>query len=142
MHQTIFFIRRFCYMFVHKSLSWQVVSACAIPVTLYYTPVIFPGLLNKDFTSIKKCLRLLSSSSDVAYLLTCKFLISQHFNSCKRLSSYIINDPLHPLHACLANACSTSNSCPSIVRLLVNPTQDFDLLSSKIARDLSYLNIC
>ncbi len=108
----------------------------------------FPGLLNKDFASIKKCIRLLSASSGEAYTHLCKVRISQHFNSCTRLSASIINDPLHSLHPCFSNALSTSytrfsfkllrcrtslyrNSLiPSLARLLVNPKQEVDLLST------------
>ncbi len=63
---------------------------------LYCSPIIFPGLLNKDFASIKKCICLLSTSSGVAYTRICKVVISQHFNSCTRLSTSIINNPFHP----------------------------------------------
>ncbi len=106
----LFFIRRLRSMNVHKSLLWRTVSACAIPLILYCSPIIFPGRLKKDLTSIKRCLRLVSAFSGVAYAYICKVLISQRFNSCKRLSSSITNDLLHPLHPCLANAMSTSNT--------------------------------
>ncbi len=38
---------------------------------------------------------MLSTCSGVAYTHICKVLISQYFNSCTRLSTSIINDPLH-----------------------------------------------
>ncbi len=82
-----FFIRRLRSMNVHKALLWRIVSAYAIPIILYCSPIIFPGLLNKDFASIKKCIRLLSTSSGVTYTHICKVLISQHFNSCTCLST-------------------------------------------------------
>ncbi len=44
------------------------------------------------------------------YSHICKALICQSFNSCKRLSPFFINDPLHP---CLANALSTSSTWSS-----------------------------
>ncbi len=136
---------------VHKSLLWRIVSACAIPIILYCSPIIFPGLLNKDFASIKTCIRLLTTSSGVAYAHNCKVLIFQRLNSCTRLSTSIINDPLHPLHPCLSNALSTFNTrssfkllrcrnslhrnslTPSLARLLVNPKQEVDLLSSNLS---------
>ncbi len=96
--KIFFFIRRLHSMNAHKSLLWRVVSGCAIPSILYCPLIIFPVLLNKDFASITKCIRLLSSSSGVAYTHICKVLMSQHFTSCTRLSTSIINDPLHPLH--------------------------------------------
>ncbi len=138
-------------MNVHKSLLWRIVSACAIPIVSYCSPIIFPGLINKNFASIKKCIRLLSTSCGVAYTHICKVLISLHFNSCTRLSTSIINDPLHPLQPCLSKALSTSNTrssfklfrcrtslyrialIPSLARLLVNPKQEVDLLSSNLS---------
>ncbi len=76
-----------------------------------------------------------SINSGVAYTHICKGLISRHYNSCTRLSTSIINDPLPPLHPCLAIALPTSsfkhlrcrtslykNSLiPSLARHLVNP---------------------
>ncbi len=146
-----FFIWRLRSMNVHKSLLWRIVSACAIPIILYCSPIIFPGLFNKDFASIKKCIHLLSTSSGVAYTYICKLLISQRFNSCTRLSTSIINDPLHPLRPCLSKALSTSTTrssfkllrcrtslhrnslIPSLARLLVNPQHKVDLLSSNLS---------
>ncbi len=105
----------------------------------------FTGLLNNDFTFVKKCLSLLSTSSDVVYSQVCEDLIAQRFNSCKYLSSSIINNLLHALHPCLANALSASyirsslkllrqrsslfrNSLiPNLTRYLVNPKQGVDL---------------
>ncbi len=92
-------------MNVQKSLLWRIVSACATPVILYC----FPGLLKKTL-SLLKMHRLLSNSSGVAYPRISKVLIFQHFNSCKRISSPIINDPLHPHHPGLANALSICNT--------------------------------
>ncbi len=69
-----FFIRRLRSLNIHKPLLWRLVFACAIPINLYCSPIIFSGLLNKDFASIKKCIRLLSTSSGVAYTHICKTL--------------------------------------------------------------------
>ncbi len=140
-----FFIRRLRSMNVHKSSLWRIVSASA-------TPLIFILLTNHfPWTAFKKCMRLLSTSRGVACTHICKVLISQHFNSCTRFSTSIINDSLHPLHPCLANAQSTSNTqsffkllrCRtylyrnslilSLARLLVNLKQEADLFSSNLS---------
>ncbi len=63
----LFSTRRPRIMNVHKSLSWRTVSACAIPLILYCSPII---------TSISKCIRMLSTSSGVAYTYICEVLIS------------------------------------------------------------------
>ncbi len=89
-------------MNAHKFLLWWIVSAIANPIILYCSL-----LINKDFTSITKCICLLSTSTGEAYAHICKFLISQHFSCCTCLSTSKINDQLHPLHPCLSNALST-----------------------------------
>ncbi len=127
-------------MNVHKSVLWRIVSACAIPITLYCSPIIFSGLLNKDFASIKKCIPLLSTSSGVAYTHICKVLISQHFNSCTRLSTSIINDPLHSLHPCLSKALSTSNTRSSFKLLRCRTSLYSNSLIPSLARLSSNLS--
>ncbi len=121
-------------MNVHKSLLWRIVSACAIPIILYCSPIIFPGLLNKGFDSIKKCIRLLSTSSGVAYTHIYKILISQHFNSYTRLSASIINDPLRPLHPCLSKALSTFNTRSSFKILWCRTSLYRNSLINSLAR--------
>ncbi len=96
-------------MNVHKSLLWRIVSVCAIPIILHCSPISWTGLLDKYFASIKKCMGLLSTSGSVADTHIC-ICTSQHVKSCTRLSTSIINDPLHLLHPGLSNALSTSNT--------------------------------
>ncbi len=69
-----------------------------------------PVYSTKILPLLKNVFRLLSASSGVAYAHICKVLISQNFHSFKRLSSSIINDPLHPFHPYLANALPTSTT--------------------------------
>ncbi len=73
---------------------------------LYFSPIIFPGLLNKDFASIKNACLL--STSSVANKHICKALSSQHFNSCTRL----LPSPPSPL------PCKRSVNCQ--LELLLN----------------------
>ncbi len=131
-------------MNAHIPLLWRIVSASAIPLILYCFPKHFSGLLYKDFTSF-------STSSGVAYSQSCKALVSLHFNSRKRLSSSIINDPLHHFNPCLANALSSSDTrssykalrcraslnsnslIPSLARHLVNAKQKVDPLYSSLS---------
>ncbi len=67
----------------------------------------------------------------VAYTHICKVLISQHFNSCTRLFTSIINDPLHPLHPCLSKAMPTLD-------LLLN-SFDVELLFIETPSSLAWL---
>ncbi len=96
---NLFFIGMLRSMNVHKPPLWRIVSACAIQFMFYCSLIIFPRQLYEDCASIKN-----------AYCSICKVIIPQHFNCCARLSTSIINDPLHPHHPCIANALSTSNT--------------------------------
>ncbi len=101
-------------MNIRRSLLWRIVSGCAVLLNLYCSPIISPGLLsNKDFTSIIliKCITPATNFQWCSlHTHICTVLSYQHFNSYKRFSTSIINDPLNPLHPCLVNAQSTSNT--------------------------------
>ncbi len=115
----------------------------SLPILLAYWICLTLDCLIKTSPLLRKCIRLLSTSSGVAYTNICEFLIPQ------RLSTSIINDPLHPRH--LANALSTSNTrssfkylrcrtslyrnslIPGLARYLVNPKQEVNLLSSNLS---------
>ncbi len=104
-------------MNVHKSLLWRIVFGLRYPCNLILIPDHFPR------TAYQRHLLFLNNS--------------QHYNSRKRLSSATINNPLHPLHSCIANAlsiyrfsskplrCTTSLYrnfiIPSLARHLANP---------------------
>ncbi len=140
-------MRRLRTMNVHKSLLWRIVSACAIPLILYCSPIIFPGLLNKTSPLLKSVINFQWCSSQTHI---CRVLISQHFNSCTRLSTSISMTRYTPSTPCLANAPSTSNTrssfkllryrtslyrnshIPSLAHHLVNPKQEVDPLSSNL----------
>ncbi len=81
-----FFIRRLRSM-KFKIPLMAIFFSLRYSLILYYSPIIFPGLRNKNFASIKKCIRLLSTSSGLAYTHIYKVLISQHFKYCKRFST-------------------------------------------------------
>ncbi len=81
-----------------------------------------------------KELRLLPSLNGVAYMYSCKVLISEHCNSFKRLSFSISNDPLHLLDHTLQSPFSNllrARTCMQITALLVNPLQYISLLYSE-----------
>ncbi len=92
-------LRRHRSINVDKLFLWRIISACAFPVTLYFSPVSFLGLINNGFTSTwkKTCLCLLSSS----YIY--QVIISQLVNSCT-LFAYSTLSPW------LSNASSTSST--------------------------------
>ncbi len=47
------FYQKACTMSVHKSLLWRIVSACAIPLILYYSPIISLDCLIKTSSVLK-----------------------------------------------------------------------------------------
>ncbi len=114
----LFFIRRLSSMNVYKFLLCRIVSACAIPIILYCSPIIFHGLLNKNSLLLKMHTSAITFQRCSLHTYMCKV---QHFKSCTSLSTSIINDPLHPLHPCLSKALSTSANKTKASRTLCMP---------------------
>ncbi len=105
-----FFIHRLRYKNVDKTLMANRFGQRYPCNFILHVGLRFPGLLYIDLTSSSKCFRLLSTSSGAANWQICKMFFSQHFHSCKRLSSSNIKDPLHSIRPYFANALLTSNT--------------------------------
>ncbi len=101
------------------------------------------GLFYKDFTSVRKCLRLLSNSGGVACSHICKVLIPQHFSHATTFPPQLSMTRYTPSTLALQMHWSTSNTqsssklfrcrtslslIPSLARHLLNPKQGRSLI--------------
>ena len=84
-----------------KSSILTFLKACILPHVTYCSPVIFPGLLSKDFTILKRSIKLLSKCSSVPYSYLVSLIVDLHFRSCDHLAQRILTDVSHPLHSAL-----------------------------------------
>ena len=94
------------------------VKACILHHFTYCSPVIFPGLLSKDFLVLKRSIRLLSKCSNISYNSIVDLIVDLHFRSCDTLSRRILSDDSHPLHSVLSNHTSKRNTRQSFTHMV------------------------
>ena len=80
------------------------VFCCILPHILYCSPIVFCGLLSKDWKIISRCLKLIAKCSGVSLTRLQEFVISKHLSSCELFASKTLSDVQHPLHLFLSNS--------------------------------------
>lgn len=103
-----FYSLRLKLLSVSYKLIFKFVTACILPFWLYCSPVIFPGLLNKDYDLLSRSIKHISKCSGISRDKLVDFIVDKHFKACLKLSSKILTDHFHPLHNELSKAISTS----------------------------------
>jgi len=113
-----FFIKRLRSYHSSQFVSERFVDACVLPILLYCSPVIFCGLLKKDFIILRRAIKTISHVSGLEYDWFLDRLIKRHFASCDLLTKRILADAAHPLHDALSTAKSLRSSTRSAFNLL------------------------
>jgi hypothetical protein len=85
------------------------VEACVLPVLLYCSPVIFSGLLTKDFILLRRSMKVICRVSGIQYAELVEIVVSRHIDSALKFAHKILEDSEHPLHQHLS--LSVSRSC-------------------------------
>ncbi len=67
------------------------IEACVLPLILYCSPVIFPGLLKHDFALLNRSIKLISQVSGLSFSYLINLVSERHFIS-------TLSDYQHPLH--------------------------------------------
>ena len=91
---------------VPSNLILKFVIACILPHWLYCSPIIFPGLKEKDLTLIARSLKFLTRFSGVDKNILVDFIVCKHFAACDRFIDRIMRDENHCLHHELITAVS------------------------------------
>ena len=112
-----FQIRKLRQFTTQQSLISTFVNQCVLPIVLYCSPVIFPGLLKKDFIVLRRGLAIISRVSFLPMESLINELCDQHINSCESFAHKILNDNSHPLHSELS-VCHSHPSTRSAFRLI------------------------
>jgi hypothetical protein len=86
------------------------VFSCIVPLILYCSPVIFPGLLKKDITQLRRAIKLISRSSGIHMSTLFGKISDLHFNACSKFAEQIMNDSTHPLFPHLFPSISFSST--------------------------------
>jgi hypothetical protein len=98
-----FFIRRLTALHIPLSIVKTFITATALPIILYCSPVVFAGLQKTDFIVIKRCIRMLSISGMIDPYFLIETLTDRHIKSCSNLLDTILLDPSHLLYPDLLN---------------------------------------
>ena len=112
-----FQIRKLRQFTAQQSLISSFVNQCVLPIVLYCSPVIFPGLLKKDFIVLRRGLAIISRVSLLPMESLISELCDQHIDSCESFAHKILSDHLHPLHSELS-VCHSHPSTRSAFRLI------------------------
>jgi hypothetical protein len=142
-----FYIRRLRSIGLPNATITNFVDMCVVPIILYASPIIFAGLLRKDFVILRRAIKIIANSSAINYTCLTSTIVRRHFSACSNLSERILNDNSHPLHIMLSRAQSQSrtrnvfnliysrtsmfrrSTLPSLARFLSNREEENRILS-------------
>jgi hypothetical protein len=145
-----YYVKRLRSYRVPSSTIWKFVDSCILPNILYCSPVIYPGLLKKDFVVFKRLIKLVSTVSLFPFDKLCDIIIKRHFSASSNLANNILNDMNHPLFESLNNcrcirslratfthqACRTTTYKNSVIpflsRFLSNPSREIALFTDNL----------
>ena len=93
-----FYIRRLRSAGTPPSHIANFTTMCVLPHITYCSPVIFAGLLKKDYRILRRAIKLISRCGMLPYDSVVDSIMKIHVKSCEKFSTKIIEDPSHPLH--------------------------------------------
>jgi hypothetical protein len=105
-----FVLRRFTILHVPHEILTRFVDACVLPVILYCSPVIFPGLLAKDFTVLRRSVKIISRASGIVFQTLTHTIATRHIESSRKFAERILSDDSHQLFPALSSSRSLRNS--------------------------------
>ncbi len=87
-------------------------EACAIPIILYCSPAIFPGLLKQDFALLLRSIKLISNVCGLSFRYLANLFYERHIKASTDFVARVLADSENPLHEELSKARShTSFIC-------------------------------
>ncbi len=73
-------------------------EACVIPIILYCSPAIFPGLLKQDFVLLRRSIKLISNVCGLSFSHLTNLVCERHIKASSDFAEWILADSEHPLH--------------------------------------------
>jgi hypothetical protein len=138
-----FTIKRLLKLHVPYNVIKTFVHSCVFPTILYCSPVVFPGLLAKDFVILRRSVKIIARVSGIQYSDLINSLAEQHMDACQKLANRILSDNAHPLFPFISISLSSSSTrrnfniiyartanyrrsvVPALARILVNKEAEF-----------------
>ncbi len=73
-------------------------EACGIPIILYCSPAIFPGLLKQDFALLRRSIKLISNVCGLSFSYLTNLVCERHIKASSDFAEWIPADSEHPPH--------------------------------------------
>ena len=115
--QVSFVLRRLKNMCAPQTTLLTILNSCVLPIVTYCSPVILPGLLDKDFNALRRSLKYIAKCCLISLHDVISLVLKNNFSACSRMATSILSDATHPLHACFALCLSKRPSRRSYVIL-------------------------
>ena len=99
MFRLTFYIKKLRQSGITQSLLLLFVNSCILPIVLYCSPLIFPGLLKKDYIILRRVLNAVSRACGMPLRELANIIVERHIKSCTNWAKVVLSDPLHPLYS-------------------------------------------
>ncbi len=84
----------------------KLAEECVIPIILYCSPAIFPGLLKHDFDLLRRSIKLNRNVCGLSFSYLTNLVCERHIKASSNFAALILADNEHPLHEELSKATS------------------------------------
>ncbi len=91
------FLQRNFEGYQHKYIR-KFAEACAMPIILYCSPAIFPGLLKQDSALLRRSIKLISNVCGLSFSHLTNLVCERHIKASSDFAEQILVDSEHPLH--------------------------------------------
>ena len=119
-----FDIKKLRHSGITQPLLLQFVNSCILPIILYCSPLVSPGLMNEDYILLPRVLKVVSRVSNVPLNQLVDILVNRHLDSCEKWAKSILSNSHHPLHSQLS-PCISSGRTRSLYRTLYALTSKY-----------------
>ncbi len=85
-------------------------EACVIPIILYCSPSIFPGLLKQDFAFLRRSIKLISNVCGLSFRYLANLSCERQIKASTDFAAWVLADSKRPLHEELSKARSHTST--------------------------------
>nr|CAH8857164.1 unnamed protein product [Trichobilharzia regenti] len=95
MFRLTFYIKKLRQSGTNQTLVLRFVNSCILPTVLYCSPLIFPGLLKKDYIILRRVLNAVSWACGFPLHELANTIVERYINCCTKWAKAVLSDPLH-----------------------------------------------
>ncbi len=105
-----FLVKKLCRLSTPAEFIRKFVETRVLPLILYCSPTIFPGLLKYDFALLKRSINLISQVSGLSFSYLTNLPCQRHIKASSDFAERILGDHQHSLHDELSKARSHAST--------------------------------